>query len=155
MSLLETLDNESVAKQRAPKGIIYASTGVGKTIFGLNCPKRFVLNCENGTVYTKKGVTDYLRTWEEILPWLEAMAYDEHDYKTFVVDTIDWLLRRVEEHVSGTGGKANRLEATLNKSHGGYGNGKQVLLNYVYQKVLPLLDAMRTAGDAHKHRNTT
>jgi len=148
MSLFETLEKTSDAPLRAPKGIIYASTGVGKTIFGLNSYKRFVLNCENGTVYTKKGVTDYLRTWDEMFPWLEAMAYEEHNYKTFVVDTIDWLLRRIEEHVSSTGGKANGLDATLNKSHGGYGNGKQVLMNYIYQKVLPLLDAMVDRGIA-------
>jgi len=146
MSLLATLDNNTDDSMSAPKGIIYGSIGVGKTIFGLNASKRFVLNCENGAVYTKKGVTDYLRTWNEMQPWLEAIAYEEHDYKTFVVDTIDWLLRRIEEHVSGTDGKGKGLEATLNRSHGGYGNGKQVLMNYVYQEVLPLLDKMVERG---------
>lgn len=148
MSLLDTIETTDDAVLRAPKGIIYASTGIGKTIFGLNAYKRFVLNCENGTVYTKRGVTNYLKTWVEILPWLETMAYEDHDYKTVVVDTIDWLLRRVEEHVSSTDSKAGGLEATLNRSHGGYGNGKQVLMNYIYQKVLPLFDAMVDRGIA-------
>ena len=43
----------------------------------------------------------------------------------------------MEEHVSGSLGK---VDSTLNRSHGGYGNGKQVLKNYVYQILLPLLD---------------
>jgi len=158
MSILATLANPK-DKIRAPKGIVYGSVGVGKTIFGLNAFKRILLNCENGSAYTNKGVTEYLRTWKEMLPWIEAIANEQHDYKTFVVDTVDWLLRRIEEHVSGTDGKAKGLEATLNHSHGGYGNGKQVLQNYVYQSLLPLFDKMVSRGIAvvllaHSSRQT-
>lgn len=147
MSILTTLEKRD-EKKRGPKGIIYGHVGVGKTIFGLNAHKRILLNCENGAAYTDQGVTDYLRTWNEILPWLTALAKEKHDYKTCVVDTVDWLLRRIEEHVSNTDGKVKGLEATLNKSHGGYGNGKLVLMNYVYQSLLPLFDEMVDQGIA-------
>lgn len=147
MSILNQLSTEE-SDMREPKGIVYGSVGVGKTIFGLNCFKRILINCENGAAYTNKGVTEYLRTWPEMLLYLKAIANEEHDYKTLVIDTVDWLLRRVEEHVSSTDGKEKGLEATLNKSHGGYGNGKQVLQNYVYQQLMPLLDKMVGRGIA-------
>lgn len=47
----------------------------------------------------------------------------------------------------------------MNRSHGGYGNGKQVLRNYVYQYLLPTLDAIVNRGIsvillAHASRHT-
>jgi len=65
-----------------------------------------------------------------------------------VVDSVDWLLRRAEEHVSGVDGTPTGMKQTLNRSHGGYGNGKQVLRNYVYQYLLPTLDRLVNAGVA-------
>lgn len=146
MSVLEEVEHTRSLKP--PKGVVYASPGVGKTTFGANATKPIIVDCENGANHVQVSKSPYLQTWNEILPWLEALAYEEHDYKTCVVDTIDWLLRRVEEHVSSTDSKAGGLEATLNRSHGGYGNGKQVLMNYVYQRVLPLFDAMVKRGIA-------
>jgi hypothetical protein len=159
MSILTTLATKENDKMREPKGIVYGSVGVGKTIFGLNACNRFLLNCENGSAYTNKGVTEYLEKWPIMEKYMHAIAYDQHHYETFVVDTIDWLLRRIEEHVSTNDGKDNGLNATLNRCHGGYGNGKQVLQNYVYQSVLPLLDKMVERGIAvillaHSSRQT-
>jgi len=148
MSILTTLATKENDKMREPKGIVYGSVGVGKTIFGLNCVNRIMINCENGSAYTNQGVTKYLRTWPEMLEWLKAIADEDHDYKTLVIDTVDWMLRRIEECVSGTDGNDKGLEATLNRSHGGYGNGKQVLQNYVYQQLMPLLDKMVGRGIA-------
>jgi len=59
-----------------------------------------------------------------------------------VIDSIDWLLRRIEEHVAGVDGTPTGMKQTLNRSHGGYGNGRQVLKNYVYQYLLPVMDRL-------------
>lgn len=40
------------------------------------------------------------------------------------------------------------MKQTLNRSHGGYGNGRQVLKNYVYQYLLPVLDRLVNSGVA-------
>jgi hypothetical protein len=40
------------------------------------------------------------------------------------------------------------MKQTLNRSNGGYGNGKQVLKNYVYQYLLPTLDRIVNSGVA-------
>ena len=136
------------AHMRAPKGIVYGPPGVGKTTFGANTHKALIIDCENGAALVVCDRTPYLSDWPSIQRWLDGLVAGGHDYGTVVVDSIDWLLRRVEEHVSGVNGTPMGMSQTLNRSHGGYGNGKQVLRNYVYQYLLPTLDKIVNAGVA-------
>ncbi|MBN1436189.1 MAG: ATP-binding protein [Sedimentisphaerales bacterium] len=133
---------------RAPKGLVYGPPGVGKTTFGANTTKPIIVDCENGAAHVHCARTPYLPDWDAIYQWLNALANSEHDYGTVVVDSVDWLLRRAEEHVAGVDGSQSSMDQTLNRSHGGYGNGKQVLRNYVYQYLLPTFDAMVNKGIA-------
>lgn len=144
MNLLEAVLNHS--HRRAPKGIIYGPPGVGKTNFGAGTDKPLLIDCENGAAYVTCDRTPYLTDWEGIKVWLDALAYSEHPYQTIVIDSIDWLLRRLEERVAGVNSAGKNMDNTLSRSHGGYGNGKLVLRNYVYQYLLPTLDAMVNRG---------
>lgn len=129
----------------APKGIICGPPGVGKTTFGATAEDSLIIDCEHGAGAIPCRRTPYLETWPEIENWLRAVERDEHPYKTLVIDSIDWLLRRLEEHVSGS---TSKISQTLNRSHGGYGAGKQVMKNYVYQQLLPTLDRIVGRGIA-------
>ncbi|MFI4912685.1 MAG: ATP-binding protein [Sedimentisphaeraceae bacterium JB056] len=130
----------------APKGIIYSPAGTGKTTFGASADGSIIVDCENGAGAIKCTRTPYLDNWPDIHNWLKEIERSDHPYRAMVVDSIDWLLRRIEEHVSGcSNGKA---ESTLNRSHGGFGNGKQVFKNYVYQILLPLFDRIVSRGIA-------
>ena len=130
----------------APKGIIYGPPGIGKTTFGAHARGSIIIDCENGAGAIRCNRTPYLSTWAEISQWLTALEREEHPYQTVAIDSIDWLLRRIEEAVSGSA--AGRLDQTLARSHGGYGNGKQVMRNYVYQMLLPQLDRIVARGIA-------
>jgi len=131
---------------RAPKGIIYGPPGSGKTTFGASAEKPLIIDCENGAAHVACARTPYLASWPEIKPWLDGLAAGDHEYQAVVIDSIDWLLRRIEEQVAGVDGSPAGMKQTLNRSHGGYGNGRQVLKNYVYQYLLPMLDRMVNAG---------
>lgn len=144
MSLFESVLNKT--HMRAPKGIVYGPPGVGKTTFGAGTHKPLIVDCENGAANMQCDRTPYLADWDAILPWLESLAYNEHPYGTVVIDSIDWLLRRLEERVAGVNGDPRNMDKTINRSHGGYGNGKQVLRNYVYQYLLPTLDVIVNRG---------
>jgi len=143
MSLLETILVKPTPS--APKGIVYGPPGIGKTTFGASATDSLIIDCENGAGAIQANRTPYLSTWPDISQWLTAIEREQHPYQTLVIDSIDWLLRRVEEHVSGSTGK---LDQTLNRSHGGYGNGKQVMKNHVYQILLPQLDRIVQRGIA-------
>ncbi|MBI9017340.1 MAG: ATP-binding protein [Phycisphaerae bacterium] len=146
MSIFEKVLNEN--NMRAPKGIVYGPPGVGKTTYSSGCNNPIIVDCENGAAHVSCQRTPYLANWDEILPWLDALANSDHEYETVVIDSIDWLLRRLEERVAGVNGDARNMDNTMNRSHGGYGNGKQVLRNYVYQYLLPTLDAIANRGIA-------
>lgn len=157
MNLLETVLNQT--HQRAPKGIIYGPPGVGKTTLGAGAYRPLLIDCENGAAHVNCNRTPYLSNWDTIEPWLEALANTDHPYETAVIDSIDWLLRRLEEKVAGVNGDDKNMDKTLNRSHGGYGNGKLVLRNFVYQRLLPILDAIVNRGVsvvllAHASRHT-
>jgi hypothetical protein len=130
---------------RAPKGVLYGPPGVGKTTFGAGADRPLIVDCENGAAHVPCDRTPYLSDWPSIRRWLDALASGDHPYATVVIDSVDWLLRRLEEHVSGVKDSDHGMSQTMNRSHGGYGNGKQVLKNYVYQYLLPTLDRIVNA----------
>lgn len=144
MTIFERTLNQT--HMRAAKGIVYGPPGIGKTTFGAGAYKPIIVDCENGAAHLRCDRTPYLPDWDCIMPWLQALAYDDHSYETVVIDSIDWLVRRLEERVAGVDGASNNMDKTMNRSHGGYGNGKQVLRNYVYQFLLPILDAIVNRG---------
>lgn len=146
MNTFETVLTEP--HTRAPKGIVYGPPGVGKTTFGASAPGALIVDCENGAAHVACARTPYLADWDSIQQWLDALAGADHPYQTVVIDSIDWLLRRLEERVAGVNGLGKGMENTLNRCHGGYGNGKLVLRNYVYQYLLPTLDRLVNRGVA-------
>lgn len=133
---------------RAPKGIVYGAPGSGKTTFAADAYDTIIVDCENGAAHVSCARTPYLSSWKEMQPWLDALATENHDFRTVAIDSIDWLLRRIEEHVAGVDGSEKGMSNTLNRAHGGYGNGRQVLKNYVYQYLLPTLDRIVNRGIA-------
>ena len=141
MTLLSNIITEN--RPSAPKGIIYGSPGVGKSTFGASATDSLVIDCENGVSAIRCQRTPYLATWPEILAWLQTIETEEHPYRTVVVDTCDWLLRRVEEHI--TGGDVN---ATLTGGGNAYGVGNSRLKNYAYQILLPIFDRIVNRGIA-------
>lgn len=118
------------------------------TTFGAGTNHPILVDCENGASHVRCDRTPYLKDWDSIRMWLQMLATEDHPYETVVIDSIDWLLRRVEEKVAGVNGDGKSMGNTLNRSHGGYGNGKQVLRNYVYQYLLPTFDAIVNRGIA-------
>jgi len=144
MSMIDQIISQP--KPQMPKGIIYGPPGIGKTTFGASATDAIIIDCENGAGNVNCARTPYLSDWDGIRAWLLAMETEAHGYKTVVVDSLDWMLRRVQESVCGVG--AGKLGGTLNNSHKGYGNGRQVMENYVYQQVFPTFDRIIGRGVA-------
>jgi len=146
-----SFDLSSITREtatRAPKGIVYGPPGVGKTTFGASTGG-VVVDTENGIPQGLDVLhTPYLDSWPKIESCLSSILSVQDKPQAIVVDTVDWMLRRIEEHVAGTDGSTKGMVSTLNKSQGGYGNGKQVLRNYVYQYLLPTLDKLVNSGVA-------
>ena len=69
--------------------VLYGPHGIGKSTFASNASKPIFLCAEDGT-----NELDVARlkpqTWEEIFEAVAMLGSEEHDYKTLVIDTLDW-----------------------------------------------------------------
>lgn len=90
----------SAAKPSKPKILIYGKPGVGKTWTSLDFPNVYCIDTEGGADlphYTKKlessggayfGVEQGSLSFDTLLEQVQALATEEHPYRTLVIDSI-------------------------------------------------------------------
>ena len=130
----------------APKMIVYGPAGAGKTSLAASADA-VLIDCENGAGNIA-GLTrtPYLDTWPKMRDWLTAIA-KEPPKKALAIDTIDWMVQRICEHVVlDMGGGKGDLTNTLGSSHGGYYKAREIVLNLIYRDVLPMLNYINGKG---------
>ena len=149
MTLMESLITTTTPAP--PKMIIYGQPGVGKTTFAASA-QAILIDCENGAGAVK-GLTrtSYLQTWPEIRQWLMELACETpKDVGAVAVDTVDWMIQRIIEHVvvDLDGKSPNDITNTIGSSHGGYYKAREIVQNIVYRDLLPMLNAISEHGVA-------
>ena len=149
------------ATPTAPKLMIYGLSGVGKSTLASKLKNPIFIDMEGGLNYMDVARTPTLTKVDDfytVLAELYNTAKDgKREYDTIVIDSADWLVRKVVEKAAGI--DKTKLDETLNRSNGGYGNGKQVLENHIRTKLLPMLVLLNKQGYgicliAHADRKT-
>jgi len=114
-----------LAKKPEPKKgkmiLIYGAEGQGKTTIASNFPKPFFIRTEDGTesIQHKDFATlDLVKTKEDLLAQLNAIATEEHQFETVVIDTITSLNTIFEKEICKESKVTNMALAM-----GGYGKG--------------------------------
>lgn len=129
----------------APKFLLYGLSGVGKSTLASKLKNPLFLDFEGGLNYLDvkrtKQYQDIAKFYEDLG---ELYRAKERPCDTIVIDSADWMVRKVTEQAAGITSKT--LEETLNRSNGGYGNGKQVLENHIRTKLLPTLVLLNKRG---------
>lgn len=133
----------------APKVMIYSLPGMGKSTLASKMKKPIFIDLEGGLNYIDCDKTPQVQNLETFYSYLielyhKAESKEGREYDTIVIDSVDWLVRKVVETAAGI--DKNNLEETLNRSNGGYGNGKQVLENHIRTKLLPTLVTLNKKG---------
>lgn len=100
--------------------LLYGPEGVGKTTFGASAPAPLVVGNEEGL---PRGLTTtpHLpapKTWVEFMDQLRLISAEKHDFKTLVVDTLDWLEPLLWDHVCRETGYD-----AIERVDGGFGKG--------------------------------
>lgn len=129
----------------APKLMLYSLPGVGKSTLAAKLKRPIFLDLEGGLNYIDCARTEQITDLDDFYKDLvELYRAETREYDTIVIDSVDWLVRKVVEKAAGI--DKNNLTETLNRSNGGYGNGKQVLENHIRTKLLPTLVALNKKG---------
>lgn len=78
---------------RPPVMIVYGDHKVGKSTFAASCPKAIFLQVEDGLQNLSVQAFELATTTQDIFAKLDWLATAEHEFKTLVVDSLDWCER--------------------------------------------------------------
>lgn len=122
---------------RPPRMIVYSAPKVGKSTFAAGAPDAVFLQTEEGLDALDVARIGMLSTFAEVLEGLQALAEEQHDFKTVVIDSADWLEPLVWQDVCD----AHKVES-IEKVGGGYGKG-YLEADSRWKQVLSALDYLR------------
>ena len=71
--------------------LVYGSDGVGKTTLASQAPNPIFLGPEIGTANMDVARFPTPKTWKDIEAAIAAATQEDHDYKTLVIDSLDWI----------------------------------------------------------------
>lgn len=117
--------------------IIYGPSGAGKTTMACTFPSPVLLRVEDGA----RGVD--VPTWPQVFTSLNGvigavtdLIKEEHEFKTLIIDSLDWLEPLVWDYTATEGGKGSIEDW-------GYQKGYKVYAIKVWDRVLQTLDVLR------------
>ena len=122
-------------KRLPPKITIYADGGVGKTTFGAMADSPIFIPTENGLV-AFPDVAQYpqAKTYEEFMGFITELATQDHQFKTLVIDSVDWLEPLIFNKICRESNVKNIEDAA-----GGYGKGFSAALD-IWREYYSALD---------------
>lgn len=119
MALLTRKSNPN----KPPIVMIYGREGTGKSTFGARAPKPVFVSPEGGSdrLATAEGAPvdemPNVNSWSSARGAIKSIAKEDHDFKTLVLDSADWLEKLCHADIIGTSGKS------ITTVNGGYGAG--------------------------------
>lgn len=76
---------------KPPRVLLYGVEKIGKSSFAAGAPNPRFLASEDGTSELDVSRFPEPTCWEEVRYAVDTMARAPHDYKTLVIDTVDWF----------------------------------------------------------------
>jgi len=120
---------------------IYGCEGLGKSTLASNTPAPIFIGAEDGTSQLDVARLEEPRLWEDVLKCVEEL-HNDHEFKTVVLDTLDWAEPLVHDwvcrNVPGEKGKK-----CSNIEDYGYGKG-YIHAGSVWHGFLKRLDVLRS-----------
>ena len=120
---------------KPPRVTIYGTEGIGKTTFAASAPNPVFLDVEDGRQSVAESMGWKISSFDEAMEAIGVLYTEDHDYKTVVIDSLDWLERLIWEKVS----KDQNVKSIEDI---GYGKGYIQAANYWLQ-LIQGLDALR------------
>jgi hypothetical protein len=128
------------AEKKPPRIVLIGVEGVGKTTAGAQTENPIFLCSEDGLIGKDfDGIANVApQTWEEVLQFIGWLATSKHEYKTLVIDTLDWIEPRLFSFCCKRDGKQGIEDY-------GYGKGYTVASDE-FRHLLAGLEMLRNKG---------
>ena len=135
MGMLEHI--QTGRENKPPRIMLYGQEGVGKSTFGASAPAPIFIQTEDGLGEIDCCKFPLAQSVEDVIIELTALRDEEHNFRTVVIDSLDWLERLIFDEICKEFGVRS-----IEKADGGYGKGYVDALVH-WRKVLALLDDLR------------
>lgn len=136
MTALSPLSGIKRGKIKRPRRCtMYGVHGVGKSTWAAGAPSPIVVAVEDGADDVDVPKFPVARSLDQVRANLQALRVEAHDYKTVVLDTLDWLERLIWDEVCVAAGVRSIEDI-------GYQKGYVFALNQ-WREILALFDALR------------
>jgi hypothetical protein len=133
-----TIGSVLKGRREAPiRVLVYGTEGIGKSTFGAEAPSPIFLGAEDGTAQLDVERFPTPESWQDVLDAVRVLETDAHEYRTLVVDTLDWAEPLLWEHICKRDGQPN-IEGY------GYGKGYNAALDE-WRVFLSALERLRKA----------
>ncbi len=123
-------------KARPRRVMLYGTHGIGKSTFGAMAEKPIFVPTEDGLADIDCESFPLARSLGEVMAALESLYSGDHDYRTVVIDSLDWLERLIWGEVCAD-------ESVENIEKIGYAKGFAFAVDK-WRAVLGALDALRS-----------
>lgn len=111
------------AAPKPPRILLYGVQGIGKTTFCAAAPNPVFIQTEDGLGNLEVDHFPLAKSYDEVMGALNALATEDHNFKTLVLDSLDWLEPLIWKKVAEDHSK-NSIEDI------GYGKGYLFALDY-------------------------
>lgn len=123
------------ARPKPPIMTVYGVHGIGKTTFAAQAPSPVFVQTEDGLGTLACPHFPLAATFEDAIGALAALYTEPHDFKTCVIDSVDWLEALIWAKACRDNGWASIEDA-------GYGKGYVAALN-LWRQYIDGLNALR------------
>ena len=125
---------------RPVRVVIHGVDGVGKSTFGADAPSPIFLGAEDGTAQLDVARFPAPQSWDDMLDAVRELATEPHEFKTLVVDSLDWAEPLVWRHLCEASGKTS-----IEDVGGGFGKGYTAAVDE-WRRFLAAMEPLRSLG---------
>lgn len=125
---------------KPPRILLHGTHGVGKSTFGAQAPAPIFIQTEDGLINIDVPHFPLAKSLDDVWQTIKLLIEEEHEYKTVVIDTLDWLEKLIHAQVC-LDEKVTSVESC------GYGKGYVFALSH-WSRFFRGLDKLREKGMA-------
>lgn len=127
---------------KPPRILIYGPQGLGKSTFGSLAPNPVFLQTEDGIDAIDVASFPLAKTFQQVEDYLTELCTQEHEFKTLVVDSLDWLEPLIWGEVMRVRPMDEKGRKVSHIDDYGYGKGYGYAMN-IWQRYIDAINYLR------------